>query len=221
MIRGKRVRGFTLVEILVAVAIFAVMSVMAYRGLDTALKGRERITEENRKWRELSQFFGRLENDFANLNARSVRGTSGSNVLAPVLARTNSLNANEPPLSFTRAGLPGSDGTLAAPQRFGYRLRENAVELLLWPVLDQGTRTEPKPYKLLGDVNELAFRFMDQRGQWLDAWPQPQTSAQQQTQTPLPRAIEVTITLASGERDPWRELILQRNKKVSQSSSRC
>jgi general secretion pathway protein J len=193
-------RGFTLVEILIAVAIFAVMSVMAYRGLDTALKGGERITEENRKWRELNQFFGRLENDFASLNQRSVRGTNGSNVLPPVLARTNSLNANEPPLSFTRAGLPGSEGTLAAPQRFGYRLRENVVELLLWPVLDQGTRTEPTPYKLLGQVSELGFRFLDQRGQWLDLWPQPQAGAQQQAQAPLPRAIDVTITLASGER---------------------
>ena len=52
--------GFTLVELLVAVTIFGVLSGIAYRSLAVVLDSRGRIEQENRKWRGLAMLFARL-----------------------------------------------------------------------------------------------------------------------------------------------------------------
>ena len=43
--------AFTLVELLVALAIFAILAGFAYRGLDAMLQSRVRLEAESRKWR--------------------------------------------------------------------------------------------------------------------------------------------------------------------------
>jgi general secretion pathway protein J len=189
----KRVRGFTLIEILIAITIFAVMSTMAYRGLSSSLQVRERVAEENRRWRDLTLFFDRLESDLAALELRAVRDSFDTpNGLPAFQGRTDAFKDTEAALTFTR----GQDG--AVPLRLGYRLRDKSVELLIWPVLDQGPRTVPRTYKLLNDVAELSLRYLDGK-QWRDTWPK-QNQGQQGQAPALPRAVEIAVTLASGEK---------------------
>src|SRR3989304_842571 len=73
-LRGKAA-GFTLVELLVAIAIFGVLSGIAYRSLAVVLDSRGRIEQENRKWRGLAMLFARLEQDVAAGAPRPIRGT--------------------------------------------------------------------------------------------------------------------------------------------------
>ncbi len=188
-------RGFTLIEILVAMVIFAIMSVLAYRGLTTALQARERTEQENRKWRELAQFFGRLDSDFGAIESRPIRNTFGQ-PLDALVGTVDRLLETDAILSFTRAGLAGNVGALSTPQRLGYRLRDNAVELVLWPVLDQAPRTVPEKYKLLESVSEFGVRYLDWNNQWRDSWPINGAPPG----VVLPRAVEVAVTLASGEK---------------------
>ncbi len=189
-------RGFTLIEVLIALTIFAVMSALAYRGLTSILDSRDRVAQENRKWREVSIFFARLEADLVNAVARDIRN---SNNLAEAAFIGNATFAKETEgqLMFTRMGLPGAGGTLAAPQRFGYRLKQGTVEELIWPVLDQGQRTVPAVYPLLAGVNTLQLRYLDSANQWRDTWPGLSSGAA--PATPLPKAVEVALTLDSGE----------------------
>lgn len=58
-----RARGFTLIELLIAVTLMAVLAVLGWRGLDSVLKGRERITETSDGLRALSVTFTQLEDD--------------------------------------------------------------------------------------------------------------------------------------------------------------
>lgn len=194
---SKRNRGFTLIEILIAISIFAIMSAFAYRALSSILNARERVAQENQKWREVSTFFARLEADLANAVARSIRNSNNLQVNSFV-GNATFTNDSEGQLMFTRMGLPGASGTLAAPQRLGYRVKQGNVEELVWPVLDQGPRTLPAVYALLGGVNSLAIRYMDRNKAWQSSWPLPLSNATAAPQ-PIPIAVEVALTLDSGE----------------------
>ncbi len=186
-------RGFTLIEVLIALTIFAVMSAFAYRGLTSILDARDRVAQENRKWREVSIFFARLEADLVNAVARDIRN-SNNRTEAAFIGNATFAKETEGQLMFTRMGLPGASGTLAAPQRFGYRLKQGTVEELVWPVLDQGQRTVPAVYPLLAGVNTLRLRYRDGNNQPRDTWPALGALAE-----PLPKAVEVGLTLNSGE----------------------
>lgn len=185
-------RGFTLVELLVALAIFAVMSVAAYRGLNSALETREHLMADNRKWRELALFFAQMKESMANAVSRPVR--DNNDLLAPAfLGKADVTGEDDAQLIFTRMGLPGQQGNLGDLQRFGYRLREQNIELLVWPVLDQAPRTRPAVSQALSHVASFALRYLDQQGVWQVKWPVPgQNDA-------LPRAVEVRIGLQTGE----------------------
>lgn len=180
-------RGFTLIELLVALGIFAMMSVVAYQGLDSILATRERLAQENRKWQELAVFYVRFERDLASAVNRPIR-IEGS-VAAPALEGNR---GDEVTIAFTRAGYAGYQGSLADTQRLGYRLRNHAVEQVVWPVLDRALDSEPAYSRAVTRVSEFELRYLDENGGWQLSWP-----VAGQT---LPLAVELKIVLDSGEK---------------------
>lgn len=192
----SRNHGFTLIEVLIAVTIFAVMSAFAYRALSSILDARERVTQENQKWRGVSTFFARLEADLTNAAARSIRNSNNLDEAAFVGNLTFN-KETEGQLMFTRMGLPGSSGTLAAPQRLGYRIKQGTIEELVWPVLDQGQRTAPAVYPLLSGISTFTLRYLSSTNIWQTRWP-PQTTGPASVRD-IPKAVEVALTLDSGE----------------------
>jgi general secretion pathway protein J len=185
-------RGFTLVELLVALAIFAVLAAFAYRGLDSMLQSRAALEVESRKWRDVALFVGRLERDLGAVLPRAATGASGT-ALAPVSSHVESQDGREG-LAVTRSGSPLQENVLAAPQRIAYRFREGRVERLAWSGVDASPREEPQAVAVLPRATALAFRFMDSRGEWRPSWGLPGSNDRP------PAAVEVTVALASGER---------------------
>lgn len=185
-------RAFTLVELLVALAIFAILSGFAYRALGAMLESREALQQEARKWRDVSVFMGRLERDLSAVLDRTAKGASGT-PLQPVSSSIEVVTQREG-LAITRAGAPLHENALAAPQRIGYRLSEGSIERLLWPSVDAAPRSTPTAVAVLGNVKGLAFRFLDARGEWRSQWGLPGSAER------LPAAVEVTLELGSGER---------------------
>jgi len=184
--------AFTLVELLVALAIFALLSAFAYRGLASLLETREALDREARKWRDLALFVGRFERDVQAAVNRPALGPSG-NALGAVTTVLDLGGGSARGLALTRAGASLHASELAAPQRVGYRHAEGRVERLAWPALDSGPRAEVAATPVLQDVRALAFRFLDAGLEWRSDWLAP--AAQ-----PLPLAVEMTVELASGER---------------------
>jgi general secretion pathway protein J len=191
-LRAKRGSGFTLVELLVALAIFALLSAFAYRGLNAMLESREALAQESRKWRDLAVFVGRIERDLAAVLNRPATGASGT-TLAPVSSALE-VPASREGLALTRSGSPLQANALAAPQRIAYRFQGDRVERLTWAGIDAAPRDEPTPVTVLGGVAGLAFRFLDPSGEWRTQWGLPGSGQ------PLPLAVEVTLRMASGER---------------------
>ena len=186
--------GFTLVELLVALAIFALMSGFAYRGLTGMLDAREALQKESRKWRDVAIAVGRLERDLGSVLPRRAMGTSGT-PLAPLSSALES-NSGLQGLALTRAGNALLENSLSAPQRIGWRLRDNTVERLSWSGVDASPREEPVAVTVLANVSALTFRFLDAKSlEWRPSWGLPGTA-----DDTLPAAVEATVTLASGER---------------------
>lgn len=188
----SKTRGFTLIEVLVAIAIFAIMSVVAYRGLNGILQARERVTLESRKWREIALFFTRVEGDLTAVIDRPVRD-SGDLLLPLFVGKERTVSQDDAQMEFTRTGLPGQSGKLADLQRFGYRLRDGAIEQIVWTVLDRAPRSHPESFVILQEVAELRLRYLDGNNAWQKIWPAPE-------QAGLPRAVEMAVVLKGGEK---------------------
>ena len=186
-------RGFTLVELLVALAIFALISAFAYRSLAAMLETRQALERESRKWRDASLLVGRLERDLAAVLDRTARGASGTE-LAPVSSDLPDGPAREG-LALTRSGNPLLESALAAPQRVGWRRVEDRIERLTWAGVDAGPRDAPAAVTVFRGASAFGVRFMDPKtGEWRASWGLPGSAER------LPAAVEFTVQLASGER---------------------
>lgn len=189
----RTVGGFTLIEIMVALTIFALMSGVAYRGLDAVLQAHARVAQEAGKWRDLALVFASIQRSLAAVAERPVRDASGS--VAPSFAGASATRSeDEVPLVFTRMGFSDRGGALADLQRTGYRVRAGNLEMLMWPVLDQAPATRPEGVVLVAGVTEMSLRFLAKDGGWRSAWPMPGD------ETPTPVAVEMSLRLTSGEK---------------------
>src|SRR6185503_13263040 len=147
----RRAPGFTLIELLVALAVLAVLAALSFRGLGSVLDAEAHVREEARRWNEVGLLLAQVREDVSS--AMEGRG----------LAVESDAEAQ---LVLERFGdVPGMP-----PRRVGYRLREGAVEYLLWPSAS-AAGVQPPGQAVLGGVAELRFTAMREDGTWTGVWP--------------------------------------------------
>jgi general secretion pathway protein J len=187
----RAARGFTLLEVLVAVGIFALLSALAYGGLIHVLNTRDRLEVERDFWRGLSVAFVQMEDDLSQVRARTVRDVYGNPQPALRGQPPDTRATGEPALVFTRAGqFLTEQSTHADLQRVGYRWRDGTLWRLTWPALDQPTQSTPQESPLLAHVTDFRLRFYAPGGGWVDFWP-----PDNQPPRILPLAVEMTLEI--------------------------
>ena len=184
MKRTRPSAGFTLIEILVALAILGLIAVLGYRAVSSLTESETRLAAEAARWRDLDALFARLESDLRQAQPREVRTDRGTE--PAWLARSD--DAGNAELRVARAGPEFSLEPGSAGQRIGYRLRDGAVEVLYWPHLDQPASVAPAAYALAGNVARFEIAYLDARGGWHDHWPLLGESV-------IPRAARILLTL--------------------------
>lgn len=190
-------RGFTLLELLVALAVFAIMSIAAYSGLRNVLFTRAAVEAQSQRLAAVQLAIYRLEQDIEQALPRSIRDEYGD-----AQAALFGGDLSDDRLTLTRAGWDNPLGQPRATlQRVAYRLREGRLWRLHWPVLDRGGRIEPRETLLLDRVRAFKVRFLD-RDDWRNDWPPPvRDEAGPKNPDPMPRAVEISVTL-----EDWGEI---------------
>jgi general secretion pathway protein J len=189
----QAIRGFTLLEILVAVAIFAIVGVLAFTGYGELTRQAERLEESAARTRAIQKAMHRIVQDFASLEARPVRDPLGDNIQPALLADARKEQLAE----FTHSGWSNPAGVPRSTlQRVAYTLEDGKLTRNYWLMLDRTLATEPVRVLLLDRVKSVNLRFMTSSRRFTDQWPAlgggpvgPNAARA------LPIAVEVTLEL--------------------------
>lgn len=188
--RRSHPNGFTLIEVMVAMAVFGVMSLLAYLSLGQTLANADMLTERMDRLQSVQRTISYLSTELLQAVPRPVRVELGN---APVAALKSSLGS-EFALQLTHGGWPNPAGVPRSTlQRTAYRLEDGDLIRYHWNVLDRTVNNIPITTVMLEDVDNLAFRFLAVNEEWVGQW--PPLTAQAGTGTNLPRAVEIVLVL--------------------------
>jgi len=171
---SPRARGFTLLELLVALFIAALMFAMGYGAIQQGLNSHETLKAQQAHLLELQTAVRLLEQDFAQLAPRPVRQAVGSEPAQPALQ--GGLPGTQPIVALTRDGWANPAG-LQRPglQRVAYFLENGTLRREYWNVLDPTLASTTARRELLKHVKTFSIRYLDVNRQWQEQWP-PATS---------------------------------------------
>ena len=192
--------GLTLLELLVAMTIFALIATAGYSALRQGIQTQERLQTQQRFWRGLESAFILIGRDLEQARMRAPRVRGGQAALA--FRGPGSLQATREGDLFrlTRGGHTSfRKGPVSPYLRVAYRLRDGALVRATWPRLDTPAATEAREAVLLEDVTEAEVRYLLPSGQrWVDRWPPAPGAAgvpddEDSAGDRLPGAVELTL----------------------------
>jgi len=184
-------RGFTLIEILVAVAIFGLLSIAAYTILDAGIKSRQQTEERLNKLEIVQRAIHTIEQDLRMLSARQVRNEFGDKV--PMLRGESEQSGLQTFFEFTRAGWRNPAGLPRSNfQHVIYNFEQNTLKRHHTIFLDQASNSPAVIRTLLEDVTHFSLQFLNQQKQWKNTWSLLGKSDDQQQ---LPKAVKLNLEL--------------------------
>lgn len=180
--------GFTLLELLVALSIFALISAMAYGGLQTVISQQQQTAARSQRLSDLQKAYRIMQRDLEQLVSREIRNEFGDTIGS--LVGGSGFDGVE----FSRGGYPNPAGFLRSDiQRVAYVPDQDTLLRRTWRVLDRAQDTEPDEQKLVESMSRFSMRFLDQSNTWQERW--PTASDLGGTLTGLPVAVEVQLEL--------------------------
>lgn len=190
-------QGFTLLEVLIAMTITAMVAVMAYGGLSAAASMAEHQRAQVARLEAIATAIGWLGSDLRQSMPRAI--SAGHGERAPALQGGGH---SDELLELTRAGWTNWRGTPRGNlQRVRYRLDAQGVLWRdHWLVLDRLAENDSiQSVELLPEVRALEISFLDPDtpgaarsslgGEWSDQWPAPGA------RRALPLAVRIRLEL--------------------------
>ncbi len=190
-------RGFTLIEVVIAMFVAAIMFAIGYGAINQALIDRDALNVSQERITEIQRGMRVVAQDFAQIIDRPARDTSGTGQLMPAVdadGRSESL------VTFTRGGWSNPAGIQRpTEQRVRYRFIDGSLVREHWLAVDAALNTEPRRRVLFTRIKAVEVRFLDPISrQWGTEWPAsagsgPVTPASVHLLMTRPLAIEFTV----------------------------
>lgn len=185
----RRPQGFTLIEILVAIGIFALIGLVSGHMLRRILDVSERIEARTERLYEVQRAVQLMERDLLQISYRTIRDEYGD-------ARSSLLSGLTGGLEFSRLGWRNPLGLdRSEVQRTRYTLVDDELKREFWRVLDRAEDSLPRSQRLLSGVQSLEFGYVDQELNTYPIWP-PGANDLQGGEQPRLTAIEMRLEAA-------------------------
>ncbi len=173
-------RGYTLLELLIAVVVTALVAGAGYAGLNAISRATASHRQEVLKLEAIQWFVSRLDRDLFHAINRPVRNDAG--VQAALIGTSTTL-------SLTHSGLPNPLRQARSElQRVNWVLAENSVHRYTSPLLD-GPVTTVSAAPLLNDISALSIEYLGSGNHWHASWPAG-------TENALPRAVRYRLEIS-------------------------
>jgi general secretion pathway protein J len=185
-------KGFTLLEVLIAIFITAAIGLGSWQVLNQAIRTNELTQTRLAELGDLQKMMFFLSRDIQQIAPRGIRDSFGD--YQPAL----STNEESFLVEFTRVGWrnPLNDER-SELQRVAYVLNpDGELERHTWAVLDRAQDSETKARTLMSGLSEVKVSFLDDKGKWQDEWPPAVGSASSDPMSEfniLPVAINIVV----------------------------
>ncbi|MES9861923.1 MAG: type II secretion system minor pseudopilin GspJ [Candidatus Thiodiazotropha sp. LLP2] len=184
-------QGFTLLELLIAITIFAILATFAYSGLKVVLDTEHQTSQYSKRMSQLQLALSLIQRDIEQAIDRPIRDQHGDELAAIVsggfsgtlLELTRGGYAN--PMKLPRSNL----------QRIAYQIEEETLYRLTWRILDRAQDSEPHRYKLIENIEELELVYFDHELKKQNQWPPNKFDPDSGKKPGLPIAIEMNLEL--------------------------
>jgi len=183
-----KTRGFTLIEILIALAVFAILATITSSAMYHAFNTRARVTKQADRLNTLQLAITMIGRDVQQTIERSI--VSGDMHVSPAFVGESNY------VEFTRSGVvnPNSLAQRSTLKRVAFLCGGGKLIRRSWQQLDTPARKQVQDRILLTDLDECSIAYLAHNRQILSEWRENAVQEDQKKET-LPSAIQFTLTL--------------------------
>lgn len=203
MVAWRKSMGFTLIEILVAMAIASVVAIISVNALGFALRAKVIHDNKSEHFSELQFAYVIMQNDIEQAINRPIRNSQNQieagfwgESLRGVTEESKTF------IGFTRGGVinPQWKQTTSALARVQYAIEGDKLIRITWQALDQAATSEPIKRVILRGVRNLECKFISHDALVFDTWktalePEDFTLSEDVIMDRVPQGVRVTFEL--------------------------
>lgn len=180
---NKKTSGFTLLEIIIALFIFSIVSIIMSSALHNTLNHQAAMEKNSERLSKLQIALLMMSRDIEQTIYRPIANAAGT---------SEGYTGTPQVVTFVHTGLsnPLGQARRSTLQRVRYQFSEHRLVRETWLVLDPAKNNTPQSRTLLDDVTDLSFEYLDSKGHFQKVWP-----PLEQQSALLPRAVRVTLVM--------------------------
>lgn len=184
--------GFTLIEILIALFIFAIIATITATMLHTIINAHQDSERYYKRLTQIQLAVSLIRKEIQQIATQPIYDDKGK-LLPPIYALPKHLE-------FTRAGLVNPDfiAKRSTLQRVAIYLQDHSLYLKTWTRLNRNQDAQSNTKLLLTDVDQFEVQYLSFGQGFADNWPPGNMPLQTNcglNNYPIPRAIKIKLVL--------------------------